>query len=80
MSDFILFGILYFPDLLLVLYIAIGQVLYRFLEFFSNFDWDNFCISLSGPVRISSLPDMTGGFVLLPLTFNGIHYFSKLTT
>ncbi|KAL8541046.1 hypothetical protein ACS0TY_002363 [Phlomoides rotata] len=33
------------------------EVLYRFLEFFSNFDWDNFCVSLWGPVPISSLPD-----------------------
>lgn len=37
-----------------------GQVLYRFLEFFSKFDWDNFCVSLWGPVPISSLPDVTG--------------------
>lgn len=36
------------------------QVLYRFLEFFSNFDWDNFCLSLWGPVPISSLPNVTG--------------------
>lgn len=36
------------------------QVLYRFLEFFSKFDWENFCVSLWGPVRISSLPDVTG--------------------
>ncbi|KAK4770568.1 hypothetical protein SAY87_031100 [Trapa incisa] len=35
------------------------EVLYRFLEFFSKFDWDNFCISLWGPVPLSSLPDMT---------------------
>ncbi|KAK1275552.1 hypothetical protein QJS04_geneDACA001543 [Acorus gramineus] len=35
------------------------EVLYRFLEFFSNFDWDNFCVSLRGPVPISSLPEMT---------------------
>ncbi|XP_059634349.1 uncharacterized protein LOC132276768 isoform X2 [Cornus florida] len=35
------------------------EVLYRFLEFFSNFDWDNFCVSLWGPVTISSLPDVT---------------------
>lgn len=35
------------------------EVLYRFLEFFSNFDWDNFCVSLWGPVPISSLPEMT---------------------
>uniref|UniRef100_A0A1J3FX79 Poly(A) RNA polymerase cid14 n=1 Tax=Noccaea caerulescens TaxID=107243 RepID=A0A1J3FX79_NOCCA len=35
------------------------EVLYRFLEFFSKFDWQNFCISLWGPVPISSLPDVT---------------------
>ncbi|KAK4344967.1 hypothetical protein RND71_035143 [Anisodus tanguticus] len=35
------------------------EVLYCFLEFFSNFDWDNFCVSLWGPVPISSLPDVT---------------------
>ncbi|KAK6142736.1 hypothetical protein DH2020_023084 [Rehmannia glutinosa] len=36
------------------------EVLYRFLDFFSNFDWDSFCVSLWGPVPISSLPDVTG--------------------
>ncbi|XP_062154987.1 uncharacterized protein LOC133863032 isoform X5 [Alnus glutinosa] len=35
------------------------EVLYRFLEFFSKFDWDNFCVSLWGPVPMSSLPDVT---------------------
>ncbi|CAL9749740.1 unnamed protein product [Musa acuminata subsp. burmannicoides] len=35
------------------------EVLYRFLEFFGNFDWGNYCVSLWGPVPISSLPDMT---------------------
>lgn len=35
------------------------EVLCRFLEFFSNFDWDNFCVSLWGPVPITSLPDVT---------------------
>ncbi|KAG2553896.1 uncharacterized protein LOC120646901 isoform X1 [Panicum virgatum] len=35
------------------------EVLHRFLEFFSNFDWEKFCLSLWGPVPISSLPDMT---------------------
>ncbi|KAI3987943.1 hypothetical protein MKX01_021057 [Papaver californicum] len=34
------------------------EVLYRFLEFFSNFDWDNFCVSLWGPVPICRLADM----------------------
>ncbi|GFY83823.1 PAP/OAS1 substrate-binding domain superfamily [Actinidia rufa] len=32
-------------------------VLYRFLDYFSTFDWDNYCISLTGPVPISLLPD-----------------------
>ncbi|XP_022929817.1 uncharacterized protein LOC111436320 isoform X1 [Cucurbita moschata] len=52
------------------------EVLYRFLEFFSKFDWDNFCVSLWGPVPISSLPDMTaeppckdGGELLLSKLF-----------
>ncbi|KAL1211163.1 hypothetical protein V5N11_022760 [Cardamine amara subsp. amara] len=35
------------------------EVLYRFLEFFSKFDWQNFCISLWGPVPVSLLPDVT---------------------
>jgi hypothetical protein len=35
------------------------EVLYRFLEFFSKFDWQNFCLSLWGPVPVSSLPDVT---------------------
>ncbi|KAJ4956694.1 hypothetical protein NE237_013477 [Protea cynaroides] len=52
------------------------EVLYRFLEFFSNFDWDNFCVSLWGPVQVSSLPDTTaepprkdGGELLLNKRF-----------
>ncbi|XP_030540915.2 uncharacterized protein LOC115748547 [Rhodamnia argentea] len=52
------------------------EVLYRFLEFFSKFDWDNFCVSLWGPVHISSLPDVTaepprkdGGDLLLSKVF-----------
>ncbi|CAA7392929.1 unnamed protein product [Spirodela intermedia] len=32
-------------------------VLYRFLDYFSQFDWDNYCVSLNGPVRLTSLPD-----------------------
>ncbi|XP_058749608.1 uncharacterized protein LOC131622584 [Vicia villosa] len=34
------------------------QVLFRFLEFFAKFDWENYCVSLSGPVPKSSLPNM----------------------
>ncbi|KAF6140889.1 hypothetical protein GIB67_042302 [Kingdonia uniflora] len=35
------------------------EVLYRFLEFFSVFDWETFCVSLWGPVLIKPLTDMT---------------------
>ncbi|TYH56790.1 hypothetical protein ES332_D08G045500v1 [Gossypium tomentosum] len=52
------------------------EVLYRFLEFFSKFDWENFCVSLWGPVPIRSLPDITaepprrdGGDLLLSKYF-----------
>uniref|UniRef100_A0A7C9ADX9 Uncharacterized protein n=1 Tax=Opuntia streptacantha TaxID=393608 RepID=A0A7C9ADX9_OPUST len=52
------------------------EVLYRFLEFFSKFDWANFCVSLWGPVPIISLPSMTanpprkdGGELLLNKMF-----------
>ncbi|CAL9754456.1 unnamed protein product [Musa acuminata subsp. burmannicoides] len=33
-------------------------VLYMFLDYYSKFDWDNYCISLDGPVSISSLPNL----------------------
>ncbi|KAL1142585.1 hypothetical protein V6Z11_A11G105900 [Gossypium hirsutum] len=52
------------------------EVLYRFLEFFSKFDWENFCVGLWGPVPISSLPEITaelprkdGGELLLSKYF-----------
>ncbi|KAG5567088.1 hypothetical protein RHGRI_002601 [Rhododendron griersonianum] len=35
-----------------------AEVLYKFLDYFSKFDWDNYCISLKGPVPKSSLPDI----------------------
>lgn len=51
-------------------------VLYKFLDYFSKFDWDNYCISLNGPVRISSLPEVVvetpengGGDLLLSAEF-----------
>ncbi|OEL19270.1 hypothetical protein BAE44_0019711 [Dichanthelium oligosanthes] len=34
------------------------EVLYRFLEYFSKFDWDSYCISLNGPVALASLPNL----------------------
>lgn len=36
------------------------QVLHRFLDYYSTFDWDNYCISINGPVAISSLPEIVG--------------------
>lgn len=33
-------------------------VLYRFLDYYSRFDWENYCISLKGPVYKCSLPDI----------------------
>lgn len=31
-------------------------VLYKFLDYFSKFDWENYCVSINGPVCKSSLP------------------------
>ncbi|KAK8571438.1 hypothetical protein V6N13_047127 [Hibiscus sabdariffa] len=33
-------------------------VLYKFLDYFSKFDWEKYCISLNGPIHLSSLPDI----------------------
>ncbi|KAI4302646.1 hypothetical protein MLD38_038366 [Melastoma candidum] len=32
-------------------------VLHKFLDYYSKFDWDKYCVSLSGPVLIASLPE-----------------------
>ncbi|KAK9125901.1 hypothetical protein Scep_014747 [Stephania cephalantha] len=52
------------------------QVLYKFLDYFSKFDWDNYCVSLNGPVCLSSLPEIVaevpdngGGPLLLSKDF-----------
>ncbi|CAK9219157.1 unnamed protein product [Sphagnum troendelagicum] len=52
------------------------QVLYMFLEFFSNFDWDRYCLSLWGPVPLASVPVVAaeppridGGELLLTKAF-----------
>lgn len=31
-------------------------VLYKFLDYYSAFDWDNYCVSINGPIPISSFP------------------------
>ncbi|OVA19659.1 hypothetical protein BVC80_8585g2 [Macleaya cordata] len=60
-------------------------VLYRFLDYYSKFDWDNYCISLNGPVCVTSLPEIVaetpengGGNLLLDKEFlrNCVDMFS----
>ncbi|GFZ01739.1 PAP/OAS1 substrate-binding domain superfamily [Actinidia rufa] len=46
-----------------------AEVLYRFLDYFSKFDWDSYCISLNGPVSKSSLPDIVGNFYRIRSAF-----------
>ncbi|KAL8141040.1 hypothetical protein V2J09_007061 [Rumex salicifolius] len=36
-------------------------VLYKFLDYFSKFDWVNLCVSLSDPIPISSMPGIVKG-------------------
>jgi hypothetical protein len=47
--------------------------MYRFLEYYSKFDWDKYGISLFGPVHLSSLTDLTSKLYLL-------HYFFLMRT
>lgn len=41
-------------------YVLVLQVLYNFLVEFSNFDWDHYCLSLTGPVPLKDLPSAAG--------------------
>ncbi|XP_047335114.1 uncharacterized protein LOC124938674 isoform X2 [Impatiens glandulifera] len=34
------------------------SVLYKFLDYFSKFDWEHYCVSLFGPARLSSFPQI----------------------
>ncbi|RWV95554.1 hypothetical protein GW17_00041818 [Ensete ventricosum] len=38
--------------------VVIFQVLYMFLDYYSKFNWEKFCVSLDGPVSVSSLPEL----------------------
>lgn len=53
-------------------------VLYKFLDYYSKFEWENYCISIFGPIRLSSLhdfvvekPDNGGNNLLLTSEFVG---------
>lgn len=39
------------------------------MEYFSTFDWDNYGISLMGPVRLSELPRIIGEFIFTIMRF-----------
>ncbi|GAB2229527.1 hypothetical protein Drorol1_Dr00013773 [Drosera rotundifolia] len=34
------------------------EVLYKFLDYYCKFDWENFCVTLNGPIHISSLQEL----------------------
>lgn len=36
------------------------QVLHKFLESLSQFNWDKYCLSLQGPIGLSSFPSPVG--------------------
>ncbi|KAL5734461.1 hypothetical protein ACOSP7_032322 [Xanthoceras sorbifolium] len=36
-------------------------VMYKFLDYYSTFDWDNYCIGINGPFPISSLQEIVAG-------------------
>ncbi|KAH7441182.1 hypothetical protein KP509_03G027900 [Ceratopteris richardii] len=40
------------------------EVLYRFIKFFSRFDWEEFCLSPAGPVRLDELHMMNDAIFL----------------
>ena len=40
--------------------ICCPQVLHKFLEVFSCFDWDRYCLSLRGPIALDSFPNPVG--------------------
>ncbi|MFS7895723.1 putative polynucleotide adenylyltransferase [Helianthus anomalus] len=48
------------------------EVLYRFLDYYAKFDWDNYCISLDGPVCKSSFPGLAGMKYLYENGSNGL--------
>ena len=41
------------------------QVLLKFLQVFSEFDWDTFCLSLQGLIPLSSFPEFIGKACML---------------
>jgi hypothetical protein len=42
------------------------------LDYFSKFDWENYCVSLNGPVCKSSLPDIVGKrYPFVPVMLDG---------
>ncbi|RWW85032.1 hypothetical protein BHE74_00006329, partial [Ensete ventricosum] len=40
-----------------------------FLDYYSKFDWDNYCVSLQGPIPVSFLPELVGNFYRIRSAF-----------
>lgn len=38
------------------------QVLYKFLEYYSTFDWNSYCVDINGLVIIPFLPEIVGNY------------------
>lgn len=49
------------------------QVLLKFLQVFSKFDWDTFCLSLQGLIPLNSFPDFKGKGCLLHCVLCVVH-------
>ena len=50
------------------------QVLLKFLQVFSEFDWDTFCLSLQGLIPLHSFPDFKGKGCLPHLPLCVVHF------
>ena len=42
-----------------------GQALLKFLEVMSTFDWEMYCVSISGRILLSSFPNFIGAIASL---------------
>ncbi|GAB2272091.1 hypothetical protein Dimus_006910 [Dionaea muscipula] len=53
------------------------EVLYKFLDYYSKFEWENFCVSLNGPIHLSSMPELVGDRAERPESRSGDTLFSS---
>lgn len=60
MSPFLAFTIFVCKYMKAINFTLCIQVFYKFLEYYSTFDWGSYCITINGPVSLSSLAEVTG--------------------